>query len=627
MENICLDDKKRHSGCTCCHHHQHSQKPWYKQSNLYKVLIGISSFALSYINASIANYCLFIAALILGGEVYFTAVRNFFRGHMFDENLLMTIASGGAFYLGDYHEAIGIVMFYQIGEFFEGLATTKSQQKVKQMLDMRVKNIKVQQPDGTFSLLPSEKVTPQAIVLVATGERIPLDGTVHAGTGSLDTSSLTGESFPLEVKPGDKVLSGMLNCGAPLQIYVEKNLADSMVSKLVQITEVAAAQKPHLEKFITKFARYYTPFIVLAAILATIFPHPDQWKAQLPIALTFLIISCPCALVISIPLSFFTGIGRAAKRGIFFKNSAILEGLHSIKAVAFDKTGTLTEGHFNVQAVQAENEMEFWRYLASLEKYSNHPLAKAILTAYAPISNDFLNLSNVKEVSGYGIQGEYRGKQVICGRADFLAQKNIATPTVNSPYTAIFLAIDDKYYGHILLGDNLRPGSKELITELAQKGLHFTLLTGDRPEPAHAIAKQLGINDVSAGLLPAEKLIKLKKLRQTYGPILFVGDGINDAPVLANADIGIAMGEGADSATEAADIVLLKNTVQHIALSWQISDQTRYLAYENIVLALGIKIIIIGLSLAGYTSLWGAVFADTGATLLCIANALRGFYK
>ncbi|MDR2428716.1 MAG: heavy metal translocating P-type ATPase [Candidatus Margulisbacteria bacterium] len=578
-----------------------------------------------------ARLLVFLASYILiGGEVVWQAVKNISRGQVFDENFLMSLASAGAFAIGEYPEAVAVMLFYQIGENFQERAVARSRKAISALMDIR--------PDFAV-LLSGKKVDPAdvqvgATILVRPGEKIPLDGTVIEGASALDLTALTGESLPREVSAGSEVLSGSINQNGLLTIRVDKVFGESTVSKILRLVENAEQKKAPVENFITKFARYYTPTVVGAAALLAVLPPLlisnavfTDWLYR---ALTFLVVSCPCALVVSIPLSFFAGIGAASQHGILVKGSNYLDALNDAATVVFDKTGTLTRGVFSVtQVLPAENwtREKLLETAAHAELYSNHPLAVSIRRAYGK-EPDRARVTQHTEIAGQGLKIKLDGKTVLAGNAKMFARENGLLPdsAFSSPPdgTVIYLAVDQKFAGAIVIADTIKPDSKQAVTELHKLGKNIALLTGDNQSVARKTAAALGITKVYAELLPQEKVERLEALSQSGGKIIFVGDGINDAPVLAASDVGVAMGGvGSDAAIEAADIVLMTDEPSKLSAAMRIARVTRRIVWQNIIFALGIKAAILLLSALGLAGMWFAVFGDVGVCFLAILNALR----
>ncbi len=585
-----------------------------------------------------ATLLLFMVPYFTAGyNVLLDAVRNIARGQVFDEKFLMALATVGAFFVGEYHEAALVMIFFQIGELFESIAVGKSRRSIAALMDIRPDTARVIKDGVTEEVFPEEVQTGMHI-LIQPGERIPLDGVVVSGTAALDTAALTGESLPREVGVGDTVVSGCINTNGLLTVQVSKPYEESTVARILELVENAGMHKAKSEKFITRFAKYYTPCVVIAAVLLAVLPPLvtgsfndwPVWSEWIRRAMVFLVISCPCALVISVPLSYFGGIGGAAAKGILIKGSDSLEQLSECKTVVFDKTGTLTDGVFTVTAVcpaDGVSEEDLLLYAASAEGHSAHPLAKAVCAASAQA----LEPQQVHEKAGFGVSALVDGKTVLAGSAKLLTENNIAVPVYSEQQTAVFVAVDGKYLGRILLSDQPKTNAKAAVASLRKAGVgRICMLTGDRKETAQSIADALGIDEVYAGLLPADKVEIAQKIKAECKPderFAFVGDGINDAPVLASADIGIAMGAfGSDAAVEAADVVLMKDEPADIALCMDISRKTRRIVMQNIVFSLGVKFGVLLLSACGFAGMGIGIFADVGVCVIAVCNAMRARY-
>ena len=578
-------------------------------------------------------YFLIFAYILLGGRIVLTALKNIAKGNVFDENFLMTVATLGAFAIQAWEEAVGVMFFYRVGEYFEQRAVEKSRGQIMDAVDLR--------PEVVNLLVGEEvKVIPAAdahvgdILLVRVGDRIPLDGVVIDGESLVDTSPVTGEPVPVKRKYGDEVVSGCVNTSSMLKIRVEKVLEESMVTRILDSVENAAASKPTIDRFITRFARVYTPFVVAAAVLTAVVPSliTGDWNKWIYTALTFLVISCPCALVLSVPLAFFSGIGAGSKYGILFKGGVAMEALKNIAAVVMDKTGTVTKGNFVLQKVNAAEGMkadELLRLCASAELVSTHPIAVSIVEAAKAEKLELVRPDKFEEIAGEGLVAYFGARKVLCGNTKLLQRFNVEyggyTPTESG--SEVLVADNGLYMGQLLINDTLKEDAKEAIASLKAQGLVTAMLTGDAQKEAQAVAKEAGIDEVRAQLLPQDKLSELNMLRNKYGPVMFVGDGINDAPVLAGADAGAAMGSGADAAIEAADVVFMNSEVKAIPQAIAIARATGAIAWQNVIFALTVKVIIMIAGLMGYASMWAAVFADTGVSLLCVLNSIRILYK
>lgn len=576
---------------------------------------------------------LFVSSyLALGWEILLTAGKNICKGRMLDENFLMSIATLGAFAIQEYAEAVGVMLFYRIGEMFEHIAVEKSRGQIMSAVDLRPEVVSREQ-NGVTEVIPAEQAQVGDLLIVRPGDRIPLDGTVIDGESRIDTSPVTGEPVPVKVEKGDSLVSGCVNTSGLLKMRVEKVLEDSMVTRILDSVEHAAASKPKINKFITRFARVYTPFVVALALATAILPSlvTGNWSYWVYTALTFLVISCPCALVLSVPLAFFSGIGAGSKRGILFKGGVAIEALQGVKTVVMDKTGTITEGNFVVQKCVA-NEMEeeeLLRLAAVCEKNSTHPIGTSILLAAEERKVSVPDPERITEISGKGIEAVLDGRQILCGNQKLMEQYQV--DLTNGPKgsygTEVLVAVDGEFAGFLVISDTIKKDAVSAVQELKRQKIRTAMLTGDAKESAEAVAEQTGIDEVHARLLPEEKLGELTKIREQNGSVMFVGDGINDAPVLAGADVGAAMGSGADAAIEAADVVFMTSSMEAIPASLEIARSTNRIAKQNVLFALAIKVVVMVLGLAGFADMWLAVFADTGVAMLCVLNSIRILYK
>ena len=578
-------------------------------------------------------YFLIFAYILLGGRIVLTALKNIAKGNVFDENFLMTVATLGAFAIQAWEEAVGVMFFYRVGEYFEQRAVEKSRGQIMDAVDLRPEVVNLLVGEDV-KVIPAADAHVGDILLVRVGDRIPLDGVVIDGESLVDTSPVTGEPVPVKRKYGDEVVSGCVNTSGMLKIRVEKVLEESMVTRILDSVENAAASKPTIDRFITRFARIYTPFVVAAAVLTAVIPSliTGDWNKWIYTALTFLVISCPCALVLSVPLAFFSGIGAGSKYGILFKGGVAMEALKNIAAVVMDKTGTVTKGNFVLQKVNAAEGMkadELLRLCASAELVSTHPIAVSIVEAAKAEKLELVRPDKFEEIAGEGLVAYFGARKVLCGNTKLLQRFNVEyggyTPTESG--SEVLVADNGLYMGQLLINDTLKEDAKEAIASLKAQGLVTAMLTGDAQKEAQAVAKAAGIDEVRAQLLPQDKLSELNMLRNKYGPVMFVGDGINDAPVLAGADAGAAMGSGADAAIEAADVVFMNSEVKAIPQAIAIARATGAIAWQNVIFALTVKVIIMIAGLMGYASMWAAVFADTGVSLLCVLNSIRILYK
>lgn len=617
------------------HSHHHHEDGGYRSS---VIKIGISAImfilGLALKENSWLELALFISAyVIVGGEVLLKAAKNITRGQVFDENFLMSIATIGAFLIGEYPESVAVMLFYQVGELFQDIAVDRSRRSIKELMDIRPDFVNLKVGNDLVVVSP-EEVNVGDIIVVKPGEKIPLDGVVIEGYSTADTSALTGESIPRDLGPGSTALSGFINNNGVLTIEVTKRFGESTVAKILDLVQNASSRKAPTEKFITKFARYYTPVVVFAAIGIALIPPLilkgatfSQWVYR---ALIFLVISCPCALVISIPLGFFGGIGGASRKGILVKGSNFLEALNHVETVVFDKTGTLTKGVFQVTQVVPEGEFtkeEMLEYAAYAEAFSNHPIATSILAAYEG-EIDKEKITDYEEIPGHGIKVKVDGKEVLAGNSKLMEKENISYRIGDSIGTIVHVAIDKKYAGYIVIADEVKGDSKDAIRELKDLGIKKTvMLTGDTKRVAEKVGKELGLDEVYSELLPTDKVEKLEEIDRAKSPkgkLVFIGDGINDAPVLARADIGIAMGGlGSDAAIEAADVVIMTDEPSKIATAIRIARKTQKIVWQNIVFAIGVKLLFLLMGAFGIATMWEAVFADVGVAVIAILNSLR----
>lgn len=607
------------------------------RNELIRIALGAGVFAIGLIFrfsywVEFALY--FISYLLVGAEVLLNAARNIRRGQVFDENFLMSIATVGAFAIGEFPEGVAVMLFYQVGEYFQDLAVNRSRKSITALMDIRpdYANLKVNEE---ITKVSPEQVTKGQTIIVKPGERVPLDGKVLEGTSMVDTSALTGESVPREIEPGKDVLSGFINKNGLLTIEVTKEFAESTVAKILDLVENASSRKAPTENFITQFARYYTPVVVIIALLIAIIPpllFPGatfyQWLYR---ALVFLVISCPCALVISIPLGFFGGIGGASKQGVLVKGSNYLEALRNAEVVVFDKTGTLTQGVFKVtqnKPSQGFTEKQLIELAAKAEIYSNHPIAESILKAYSKPVNK-ADIQSYNEIPGHGLKIQSQGEEILAGNAKLMIKENIPyQDPINLPGTIIHVAVNKTYAGYLVISDAIKEDSQSAIQSLKELGIKKTvMLTGDARSVAENIGQALHLDEVHAELLPDQKVARVESLENEKSPkgrLVFVGDGVNDAPVLARADVGIAMGGlGSDAAIEAADVVIMTDEPSKIASAIRISRKTYRIVWQNIIFAFAVKIIVLVLGAGGLATMWEAVFADVGVSLIAVINAMR----
>lgn len=568
---------------------------------------------------------------VIGWDIVWKALRNIAHGQVFDENFLMTIATVGAFCTGEFPEAVVVMLFYQVGELFQGYAVGRSRESIASLMDIRPDYANIEREGKLEQVDPDEVAVGDHIVIKA-GEKIPLDGVILEGSSTVNTAALTGESLPRDVEPGDDVISGCINQSGLLRVQVTKEFGESTVSKILDLVENSSSKKAKAENFITKFARYYTPAVVIAAVLLAVLPpllSGGQWGEWIQRALIFLVISCPCALVISVPLSFFGGIGGASKSGILVKGGNYLESLADTSLVVFDKTGTLTKGVFNVTAVHPDSisEAQLIELAALAESYSDHPISRSLKEAYAS-EIDTSRLGEVEELSGRGLRAEVDGRSVCVGNDKLMEEIGVKWHPCHRIGTTVHVAVDGTYAGHIVISDEVKPDAKEAIQALKQQGVRKTvMLTGDAKAVGEGVAQELGLDQVYTELLPADKVERVEELLRNKSEketLVFVGDGINDAPVLSRADIGIAMGAmGSDAAIEAADIVLMDDRPSKIAVAIQIAKKTRRIVRQNIIFALAVKALVLVLGALGIATMWEAVFADVGVSVIAILNAMR----
>ncbi len=646
-EACCCDHDHHEEACGCGHahhhedecpcgsdHHQDSRRHDHSHDEAESprpLFVGAALFVvgliLEHTGFRWTSMAVCLAAYgILGWEVIAKAFTNLRGGHMLDENFLMSVASLGAFFIGNAPEGVGVMLFYRIGEYFEHKAVERSRSQIMEAVDLRPDV--VQLIDGeTVREIPAAEAKVGDILLVRPGDRIPLDAAVLTGDSRIDTAPITGEPVPVRVTPGSSVVSGCINGSGQLTIRVEKSLSESMVTRILDSVENAAASKPQIDRFITRFARIYTPIVVALAAATAILPSivTGNWSYWIYTALTFLVMSCPCALVLSVPLAFFAGIGAGSKKGILFKGGQSMEAMGKIKTVIVDKTGTITQGNFQVQKL--EGDPALLEICACCEQQSTHPIAESIVSAAAKQNIVLRQPEEMEELAGRGIRAKLDGKEVLCGSARLLREHGISFPETEAPGTKVLAAVDGVYLGYLLISDTIKPGAEPAVRQLREHGIETVMLTGDAEEAARAVAGAVGIREVHAGLLPHQKLERLQAIRAEKGAAMFVGDGINDAPVLAGADVGAAMGSGADAAIEAADVVFMTSDMEAIPKSLHIAGATAKIAWENVIFALAIKLIVMILGLFGFASMWMAVFADSGVAMLCVLNSIRLLYK
>lgn len=645
-------DHHGHShGCDCCEDGA--------EIDLRKTVAGVVVFLIAMVifhipglfktididMAQLITYLLIY--LLTARDIVLNAIKNLFKGKAMDEQFLMTVSSLGAFFVGQYPEACAVMLFYMVGELFQDYAVDKSRDSITDLMDIRPDYANLLKKDGSYEKVSPEKVKIGDTIIVKPGEKVPLDGVVISGQGSIDTSSLTGESLPRETMAGDDIISGSISINGALTIKVTKEFGESTVSKILELVEHASGKKAKTERFITRFAKVYTPIVVACAVVLAIIPplvvsfalggniadFAKIWQPWIYRALTFLVVSCPCALVISVPLSFFAGIGAASTKGVLVKGSDYLEKISGCDTIVFDKTGTLTKGIFKVSKINSKvSDLEFLKAAVIAEIYSNHPIAKSLKDALKITDSKAYfdiearqNEISIEEIHGKGIKAQLDGSTILAGNKKLMDQFGIACDNAQGAATVVYVTVDGQYLGYALIEDQIKETSKETIKKLKELGVKKTvMLTGDRKEIADSIAKELGIDEVHSELLPADKVSHVEKLLKESKTLAFVGDGVNDAPVLARADVGIAMGAmGSDAAIEAADIVLMDDNPKNITKAIKISRRTLSIAKQNIIFALVVKVAVLVLAAVGIATMWAAVFADVGVCVLAILNAMR----
>ncbi len=616
--------------------HSHSHEGGQQRKLLLRLISGgvfMAAGLLLPLSPAIELAIFLIAYVIAGGDIVWQALRNIVRGQVFDEYFLMSVATVGAFAIGQYPEGVAVMLFYQLGEMFQGAAVERSRRSISELMNIRPDYANVQTPEGIRQVSP-EQIRIGDYIVIRPGEKVPLDGKVTEGSSMLDTSALTGESVPREAKIGSEVLAGFVNKNGVLTLQVERTFSESSVSKILELVQNASSKKAQTEKFITKFARYYTPAVVIVATLLAIVPPLvlsgatfSDWIYR---ALVFLVISCPCALVVSIPLGFFGGIGAASKNGILIKGSNYLEALNHVKYVVFDKTGTLTKGTFAVTGIYPANgytEQQLLDITAHTELHSSHPIAESIRQAYQGELRE-VRIQYYSESAGYGIEATLDGRRVLAGNYRLLKREGVEAVTEQISGTIVYVAVDGQFAGTIVISDEVKTDSATAIRQLKEQGIqHVVMLTGDTQQTGEQVARQLGVDEVHAELLPQDKVAQLERLDQLRArgeKIIFVGDGINDTPVLAQADIGVAMGGlGSDAAIEAADVVIMNDEPSRLPIAIEIARRTRRIVWQNIIFALGVKVVFLLLGAFGIATMWEAVFSDVGVTLLAVLNAMR----
>ena len=641
--SCCSTSHSSHNENSHSHEHGHSHEikennegiVGYVKDNLM-LIVGTIIYIIALIykgNENLLSVLLFVASyLVIGWEVIWTAIKNISRGEIFDENFLMSIATLGAFFIGEYPEAVAVMLFYQVGEMFQGYAVSKSRKSISSLMNIRANYANVLR-NGEEVKVDPQNVAINEIIIVKPGERVPLDGVVLDGRSFIDTSALTGESVPREITVGEEILSGAINNNGVLKVKVNKEFGESTVSRILELVENASNKKAPTEKFITKFSKVYTPIVVVISILVAVIPplviSGEAFSVWIYRALSILVVSCPCALVVSIPLGFFSGIGAASKKGILVKGGNYLEALKDSEIIVFDKTGTLTKGVFNVTEINPKNitKEELLEITAMGESHSNHPIAISIAKAYGKEINKE-EIKDYKEISGHGIEVIIKGNDVLLGNVKLMKTNNIDFDDVDSIGTIVHVAINGEYKGNIVISDEIKENVDVALRELKNVGIKKTvMLTGDNKAVAEKVAKSIGIDEVYSELLPGDKVSKVEEIldkSNEKGKVLFVGDGINDAPVLARADIGVAMGGiGSDAAIEAADVVLMKDKVEAISEAIIVARRTNKILWQNIIFSLGVKVVVMILVVLGLTNMWAAVFADVGVTLIAVLNSMR----
>lgn len=621
-----------HCSCGCGHDHHHVHKED-RAKVFLQIGVSVLLFILGILSknmipvVSLASFV--VAYAILGREILMHAGKNILKGQFLDENFLMSIATIAAFVIGDYAEAVGVMLFFRVGELFEDIAVEKSRSQIMEAVDMRPEVVNLIQ-GREVQVIPAKEAKVGDLLLVRPGDRIPLDGVVMHGESRIDTAPITGEPVPVKVSEGDSVISGCVNTSGAIHIQVEKVLEDSMVSRILNSVENAAASKPKIDRFITRFARVYTPFVVVLALATAILPSvlTGDWEFWIYTAITFLVISCPCALVLSVPLAFFSGIGAGSKKGILFKGGFALETLNNVKAVVLDKTGTITKGNFEVQecvSISEYTDVQILTLAASCEMDSTHPIGYSIVTKAKQHFLDLERPEEVEEISGKGVRGKIKAGEVLCGNQELLKMHQIDVNAQEHRIygTEVFVALNGELIGYLVIADTVKAEAQKAVAKLKRNGLKTVMLTGDTSQSAKTIAEQTGVEEYHAKLLPEDKVERLEEVRKQYGPVMFVGDGINDAPVLAGADVGAAMGSGADAAIEAADVVFMTSSVEAIPEAIALAKATNRIAMENVVFALAVKAAVMILGLFGLANMWMAVFADTGVAMLCVLNSVR----
>lgn len=614
------------------HHHEHSHENSGKRE-ITTLAVGVLVFAGALIahhalKLNLVSLVLFIVAyLVLGYNILIATVKNIRAGNFFDENFLMTAATVGAFVLGEYSEAVGVVLFFKIGELFEDFAVARSRKAIMDVSELKADTAEVLR-NGEFVRIDSDDVEIGDILRIKTGERIAVDGIVEHGESRIDTSAINGEPVPVTVRAGDTVISGCINLSDTFTVRATSSTDDSMIAKIARAVEDASAEKPEIDRFITRFSKVYTPVVIVIAVLTAVIGFAVTHDVQkIYSALTFLVISCPCALVLSVPLAYFSGIGASSKLGILFKGGNSVEALAKVKAVIFDKTGTLTNGSFNVTDVRTcgkLSESRLMQICGSCEQISSHPVAESITADCKSKGLELIEPTKSGELAGRGVYAEIGGDTVLCGNEKLMSEKNIAVPDMPESHgSVVYVAVNGRTEGRIVVSDTVRKSSADTVSALKSMGIYTAMLTGDKPENAQSVGREIGMDFVKGGLMPDEKLKELNRIRAEKGAVMFIGDGINDAPVLAGADVGTAMQSGADLALEASDAVFMNSDPELVVTAKKIADRTLRISYQNIIFALAIKAVVLVLGLVGHPNMWFAVFADSGVAMLLILNSIR----
>ncbi len=612
-------------GCGCGHDHAHDTDDIKKEIILIAISAALMIAGLCMADGVIKTIVLLASYITVGAEILINAFRGLLHGRIADENVLMSVATIGAIALGEYGEGVMVMLLYRVGELLQGIAVGRSQRSIKQVLDLRPDTVRLER-NGEYTVLRAEEAKAGDKYEILPGERIPLDGTVIEGESFVDLSAISGESVPVHVSVGSELVSGGINKSGRIVAVAVREAGESTASRMIRAVEEAAESKPRMERFITRFARVYTPAVMVLTLLVAVIPPIvglGEWREWIHRGLLLLVISCPCALVLSVPLTFFAGLARQSSNGIMLKAANIMETLCRVKAVALDKTGTITKGCFTVTATECEGELEgddLIEIAAALEAKSTHPIAHAITS----VAKGKYGAEEMQELAGFGVKGKVNGQTVLAGNMKLMRSEGVECGEHTERGTTVHIAIDGSYAGRIVIDDSVKPQSRETIEMLKKQGMNVALLTGDNTQSAMNVADEVGIESVHAALMPNEKLDVLKAMREKHGPVVFVGDGINDSVVLSGADVGCAMGAGGtDAAVEAADMVIMGDELTALPKAIEISMRTMFIARENVVLALGIKLIVMVLGIMGYAQMWMAVFADVGTALICILNAIR----